>query len=304
MTWAVLLILGLIAVPFTIEVMRKKVTEADQKTAPGHLALLSQGNTHFEWFGPRRGPVAVCIHGLTTPSFVWRSIANGLVLMGFRVLTYDHYGRGFSDRPTGKQDVAFFLQQLNDLLQHERVEGPITVLGYSMGGAVAAHFTAANPSAVKQLILLAPAGMQLVVSKAALFARDTPIIGDWLFLMTYPRQLRQGIEAEANLKTSVENITALQQAETDKRGFFPAVLSSFRGLLHDTAEEPHRKIAAAGVPVLAVWGTQDDLIPLSARDALIEWNPNARHAMIDDAGHGLPYTHTDEVLEAIRATSS
>lgn len=302
MTWIVLFILWLIAMPFTIEVMRKKVTEADRKAAPGQFALLSQGTTYFQWIGPQKGPVALCIHGLTTPSFVWRGMAQGLVLMGFRVLTYDHYGRGLSDRVKGKQDAAFFLQQLDDLLRHEKVDGPVTVLGYSMGGAVAAHFTAANPGAVKQLILLAPAGMQHSVGKAALFARDTPIIGDWLFLMSYPRQLRKGIQAEAQLETSVENITDLQQAETDKRGFFPAVLSSFRGLLHDTAEAPHCAIATAGVPVLAIWGPEDDVIPLSARDVLVEWNPDAQQAVIDGAGHGLTYTHTNEVLDAIRSS--
>ncbi len=302
MMWAVLLVLGLIAVPFTIEMMRSQVTEKDRKSAPGQFALLSQGTTHYQWYGPDSGPVAVCIHGQTTPSFVWRGMAKGLVSMGFRVLTYDHYGRGFSDRPKGKQDAAFFLRQLDDLLRHEKVDGPITVLGYSMGGAVATHFAAAHPGAVKQLILLAPAGIRIHLGKAARFARDTPLIGDWLFMLGYPHMLRKGIAAEAGLKTSVENITDLQQAETDKRGFFPAVLSSFRGVLRAPAEGPHRQIAAEAVPVLAVWGQKDDLIPLSARDQLAQWNPNAVQAVIETAGHGLPYTHTDEVLKAIRAT--
>lgn len=302
MTWVLFLLLGLLAVPFTIELTRSKVTDADRNTAPGQFALLSQGTTHYQWYGPEKGPVAICIHGLSTPSFVWRGVAQGLVLAGFRVLTYDHYGRGYSDRPKGRQDAAFFLTQLDDLLRHEKVDGPVTVLGYSMGGAIAAHFTAANPGAVKQLILLAPAGMQHIVGKAAAFARDTPILGDWLFLMTYPRLLRKGITAEAGLKSSVENITDLQLAETHKRGFFPAILSSLRGVLRDPAQAQHRDIAASGVPVLAIWGREDDVIPLAARDILAEWNPNAVQSVIDEAGHGLTYTHSDDVLEAIRAT--
>lgn len=302
MTWVVLFLVALIAMPFTIEWMRDGLSDAYLKTAPGQFALLSQGRTHYEWLGPTRGPVALCIHGLTTPSFVWRGMAKGLALMGFRVLVYDHYGRGFSERPKGKQDAAFFLQQIDDLLLHEKVEGPMTVLGYSMGGAVATHFAATRPELVKQLVLIAPAGMQHVMGKAATFARDTPILGDWLFLMTYPRLLRQGIAAEAGLPGSVEGIAALQQTETDKRGFFPAVLSSLRGLLRDTAEGPHRAIAAAGIPVLAIWGAEDDVIPLAARDVLAEWNPHAQHAVINGAGHGLTYTHTDQVLEALRAS--
>ncbi|EEB85586.1 alpha/beta fold hydrolase [Roseobacter sp. GAI101] len=73
-------------------------------SAPGQFAELSRGVTHYEWVGPARGPVAVCVHGLTTPSFVWRSITKGLVLMGFRTLIYDLYGRairiGQADRRT------------------------------------------------------------------------------------------------------------------------------------------------------------------------------------------------------------
>lgn len=302
MMWAVLVILGFAAMPFSIELTRRKISDADRKAAPGAFALLSQGTTHYRWYGPDKGPVAICIHGLSTPSFVWEGVAAGLVKLGFRVLTYDHYGRGCSDRASGKQDAAFFLRQLDDLMRHEKIDLPVTVLGYSMGGAIAAHYAAANPGAVKQLILLAPAGMKHVVGRGARFARDTPLIGDWLFLMAYPRLLRKGIAAEAELPSSVKNIGKLQQAETDKRGFFPAILSSFRGVLRHPAEAEHRQIAAAGVPVLAIWGKKDDVIPLSARDTLAKWNPDALQSVIDGAGHGLTYTHTDQVLEAIRAS--
>lgn len=82
-----------------------------------------------------RGPVAVCVHGLTTPSFVWHGLARGLATFGYRVLIYDLYGRGYSDRAPGHQDQAYFLQQLNDLLEDQQIKGDITLLGYSMGGA-------------------------------------------------------------------------------------------------------------------------------------------------------------------------
>ena len=302
MMWVILIVLGLLAVPVTIELMRTPMGERQQARAPGNFALLSQGRTHYQGRGPERGPVAVCIHGLTTPSFVWRGMAKGLALMGFRVLVYDHYGRGYSDTVMGRQDADFFLTQLNDLLAHENVTDPVTVLGYSMGGAVATCYAAAHPTRVKQLILLAPAGIQELGGKQIRIARDVPVIGDWLFLATYPTILRRGIRAEAGLPTSVENITALQEAETDRRGYFPAVLSSLRGVLRAPLEKEHRAIAAAGVPVLAVWGGLDDLIPLDCRDTLAEWNPHALQVVIDRAGHGLTYTHTDAVLDAIRAS--
>ncbi|MEL6887163.1 MAG: alpha/beta hydrolase [Pseudomonadota bacterium] len=304
MIWVLVILAGLIAVPLTVEAMRTPMSEDRQDKAPGQIALLSQGRTHYQWLGPERGPVAICIHGLTTPSFVWRGLARGLALMGFRVLVYDHYGRGYSDTAFGRQDAAFFLTQYNDLLMHEDVTEPVTLLGYSMGGAIAAHVAAHQPDRIKQLILLAPAGMQALTNRQLKLTRDLPLIGDWLFLATYPFILRKGIKAEAGTPGSVENITALQQAETDRRGYFPAVLSSLRGVLRDPLPEQHAAIAAAGVPVLDIWGADDDVIALAGKDVLAEWNPSALHTVIDGAGHGLTYTHTDQVLEAIRASRS
>nr|WP_299650532.1 alpha/beta hydrolase [uncultured Tateyamaria sp.] len=302
MMWVVVILLGILAIPITTELMRSGMSDAQRARAPGQFALLSQGTTHYEWLGPERGPVAVCIHGLTTPSFVWRGMAKGLALMGFRVLVYDLYGRGYSDRIRGDQDADFFDRQLVDLLGDQNIDGNLTVLGYSMGGAVAAHFTARHPQRVKQLILLAPAGMfELAGSRIAL-ARDLPIIGDWLFLAAYPWEVRRGIKAEEHLPTTVDGIYDLQHAETTRRGYFPAVLSSLRGLLRTTCEDQHRAIAAAGVPVLAVWAAEDGVIPLSCKDTLAEWNPNAHQVVVPEAGHSLPHTHTDMVLEAIRAS--
>ena len=302
MMWVVLILLGLLAVPLTIEWMRDGIGDKARSKAPGQFALLSQGTTHYEWMGPERGPVALCIHGLTTPSFVWRGMAKGLALMGFRVLVYDLYGRGLSDRVRGKQDAAFFVQQITDLLAHENVKGHLTVFGYSMGGAIAAHFTAQHPGSVKQLVLLAPAGMFDLGGGQLRIARDLPVIGDWLFLLVYPFILRKGIRAEAHLPSSVPNIAALQEAETDRRGYFPAVLASLRGVLRHTAEDAHRAIAAAGVPVLAIWAEEDDVIPLTGKDTLAQWNPQAMQAVIPEATHSVTYTHTDQVLEIFRTS--
>ena len=302
MMWILLILLGLLAIPVTVELMRSRMSDATRSEAPGDFALLSQGTTHFEWLGPERGPVAICIHGLTTPSFVWYGMAKGLALMGFRVLIYDLYGRGYSDRVRGLQDAAFFDQQLTDLLSHERVGEHLTILGYSMGGAIAAEFAARHPHRVKQLILLTPAGMfQLAGGKIAA-ACDIPVIGDWLFLALYPWELRRGIAAEADLHTSVDGIADLQQKETSRRGYFPAVLSSLRGLLRDTCEDAHRTIARSNVPVLAVWAEEDAVIPLASKDTLNQWNPHVQQVVVSGAGHGLPYTHTEQTLAAIRSS--
>lgn len=301
MTALVILILAILAVPVIIELMRKPMNDRARADAPGSFATLSQGITHYQWIGPMRGPVAVCVHGLTTPSFVWQGLAAGLARMGYRVLIYDLYGRGYSDRVTGRQTKAFFLRQLDDLLANQQVDSDITLVGYSMGGAIATAFAADHPDRIRHLVLLAPAGMGTGTGAKGLagFIIRTPVIGNWLMLALFARQHRKSTEAERDLPGSVENIVDLQQNELRYRGFIPAVLLSLRGILSRPQMDEHKAIHRAGIPVLAIWGDCDKVIPLSSLGTLTQWSRHARQDTIQGAGHGLPYTHTDEVLRSL-----
>ncbi|MDD9732370.1 alpha/beta hydrolase [Mameliella sp. AT18] len=290
--------LGAAALPAWRETRRQRTPDL-QISAPGQFAELSQGRTHYQWSGPEDAPVVVCVHGLTTPSFVWRGLIPHLTAAGVQVLSYDLYGRGFSDAPRGRQTGAFFTRQLSDLLEHEGIDTPVTLMGYSMGGAIVTCFAAAHPDRVLRLALVAPAGMGHDLGPIARFTTGVPILGDWLFNMGYPRQLRAGIEAERALPSSVQGIADLQLAQLDRRGFLRSVLSSLRGVLRAPLQEEHRKIAGAGIPVTAVWGREDKVIPLSALATLTQWNRTARQEVIDGAGHGLTYTHTDQLARAL-----
>ena len=303
MIWTLILValIALAAFPFAREALRKPMNAAARRTAPGAFVQLSQGITHYRWIGPVRGPVAVCVHGLTTPSMVWDAVAKGLALMGFRVLTYDLYGRGYSDHVPGLQDQDFFLRQLTDLLDDQGITEDVTLLGYSMGGAIVSAFAARHPDRARRLILLAPAGMSHDLGKLAKFTRDTPILGDWLMLLRFPAAHRKGTEAERALPSEVPGIIDYQQAELTRRGFVPAVLSSLRGILPHPLEEAHRQISRDGIPVLAIWGRDDAVIPIRAMGQLAQWNRIARHEVIEGAGHGLTYTHASAVLRAIEA---
>ena len=300
--WLTLALGGVAALPALRELRRRPMNRRVRDIAPGRFAELSGGPTHFDWLGPQRGPVAVCVHGLTTPSFVWLGLARHLTAMGYRVLVYDLYGRGYSARPRGPQDPAFFTRQLSELLAHEKIEDDITLIGYSMGGAIAAAFAAEEHHRLRRLILLAPAGMGHELGSLARWAVEWPLIGDWVFHMGYPMQLRRGIEAERGIETSVEDIHDLQAQQLHYRGFVRSVLASLRGTLRRPLEEQHREIARHRLPVAAIWGREDQVIPLRAMGTLTQWNRDARHVVIDGAGHGLTYSHAAEVAQAISET--
>lgn len=293
--------LGIVVLaPTLAEVMRPRMGPSARQSAPGNLARLSRGVTHYQWYGPDNGPLVVCVHGLTTPSFVWEGIAPRLAEQGFRVLTYDLYGRGFSDRPRGAQEGAFFIAQLEELLDHLGVTHPFTLIGYSMGGSIGACFAAAHSDRLKKLILLAPAGMGHDLGPVARLVVNYGGFGRWLFMAMYGRSFRQSTEAERDLPSSVPDIVDRQQNELRYRGFRRAVLSSMRGILDRDLEEEHRAIATSDLPVLAIWGREDDVIPISGMGKLAEWNRKAEHEVIEGAGHALAYSHTEEVVEMMR----
>lgn len=294
-----LLLAALVAWPVIAEWRRPVMDDTARQDAEGRFVTLSQGVTHYDWIGPLRGPVAVCVHGLTTPSFVWRGLARGLAGLGYRVLVYDLYGRGYSDRPGGMQDGAFFSRQLAELLAHEGVEDDITLIGYSMGGAIATDFAARSPDRIRQLILLAPAGTRSLKQGFDRRVAELPVIGDWMMRARFPRLHRRGVEAERGLPSSVDRIQDRQIEELRWRGFTPAVLASLRGILSAPLEAEHRAVAEAGIPVLAIWGEEDVVVPASGAGQLALWNREARQDVIPGAGHGLTYTHTDAVLASI-----
>ncbi len=296
----VVLAIGLaIAAPFLIEHYRPKMSDGRRGSAPGQFAELSQGVTHFHLRGPSDGPLIVCVHGLTTPSFVWEPLAKGLVRLGFRVLVYDLYGRGYSDRPEGLHDKAFFNTQLNDLLSRIEIEDPFHLIGYSMGGAIATGFAAAHPAKVRRLVLLASAGAKLRQTPLLKIIRERGLLGKWLMLAAYPAQLRRGIRAEREAMTASPEITQGQEDQLAFQGFVPAVLSSLRGIMSRPMEGEHMALRQAELPIIAIWGAEDDVIPASTMGNFASWNRGIIHEVLEDAGHGLPYTHTDQVLAHI-----
>jgi len=265
----------------------------DRRKAPGEMVALPDGATHALWHGPARGPVIVAIHGIATPLPLWDRLAPELAEIGYRVLTYDLYGRGYSDNAPGEQDAALFLRQLDGLLDHYGIGEDVTLLGHSLGGAIATAWAAANPGRVKRLLLVAASGVEASNPRGLRFVLDTPGAGDRLFAFAAPRVLRRSMGGDPVL-------AALPDGELRRRGFLAAVLSSLRHMGRQRQEAAHRALAAAGVPVVAIWGEADPTVPRRAPGTLAAWNRAAKQEMVPGGGHYLPLTHPGEVAALLR----
>ncbi len=300
LAWA-LALLGLAAVGFLLapwfaERMRNAMdTEEARAKAPGKFAELPSGVTHYRWFGPEDGPIIVCVHGLSTPAFGFVGLATALSMKGWRVLTYDIYGRGYSDNNPQPQNLGFFLKQLDELLVDQGVTDKFTIFGYSMGGMIATGYTARSPERVNQMMLIGPGGVIMPQERKRGLARVTnvPFFNRWLGIMIGGRSLRKYINAEIG----ADPVRDRQIAQTHRRGFWPAIMSCQEHFFDEEFESKHKKIAAAGVPVLAIWAKQDQVIPIEALGVLAQWNRGARQEILEDAQHGLTYSHPKEVAE-------
>ncbi|WP_235046220.1 alpha/beta fold hydrolase [Bdellovibrio bacteriovorus] len=105
-------------------------------------------------------PTVVLINGLTYSTRQWDSFVNALLAKGLGVLRYDPIGQGQTllkyapvVAPIPVQDQV---ADLKALLEKMNLKGPYNLAGLSYGGGVAAGFTAAYPSLVKNLIMMAP----------------------------------------------------------------------------------------------------------------------------------------------------
>ena len=86
------------AVYLAFDPERLDLNDSARRSAPGQFARLADGYTHYEIGGPPDGRVVVLAAGATVPYYIWDPTFAALTAAGFRVLRYDYYGRGYSDR--------------------------------------------------------------------------------------------------------------------------------------------------------------------------------------------------------------
>ena len=130
-----LLVLGLVYWRADRETLSAAEFRADSgyQTAP-----LSHGVTAYQSFGPSDGEAVVIVHGGTLGSMAYQAYVPPLVKDGWRVIVYDQYGRGFSDRPNHKLTIDLMRLQLRDLLEYLQID-KAHLFGVSLGGAIIAR---------------------------------------------------------------------------------------------------------------------------------------------------------------------
>lgn len=138
---------------------RRSAAQHDQRTVPdGRFVDVPGSGPIYVRFadGPRRAPTVVLLHGLgATAALNWDAIIPSLA-GDYRVIAPDLRGHGRGPRCGQRfrlEDCADDVAALIDAT----TEGPVLVVGYSMGGAVAQILARRRPELVSGLVLCATA---------------------------------------------------------------------------------------------------------------------------------------------------
>lgn len=294
MNWAIRVISFLILLAlgaYLLADMRlKPLDDTAREAAPGAFAELSDGKIHYRWDGPQDGPVIVLVHGFSTPNFIYEQNVEALNAAGFRTLRFDHFGRGWSDRPRTRYDVDFYDRALLELLKHEGVDTPFGLAGLSMGGPIVAEFTARHPERVESLVLLVSAGLDTAgADSPSAKLVSMPIIGDWIWRMFGKGILLGDTQYDETARAPENRLNGDVTEQFEYRGYLQALLSTLRHMPMTGREETFQRLAATGVPVLAIYGDDDATVLVSSARKLETLVPDADIRIVEGGEHGLNY---------------
>lgn len=274
----------------------RDLNDAVRRSMPDKAFIsLSDGYTHYEIQGPESGPPVVLIHGMTGPSFIWDDQFKALADAGFRVLRYDLYGRGYSDRPRVAYDAALFDRQLLELLDGLKITRPVDVVGLSLGGAITIQFVDRHPDRVRRFVLFAPAGFPVHVP-TKYRVMHWPLAGEWLMKALGDRFLSTGITH--SMKITPERARDFERQYIDQmyyRGHKRALLSTLRNMPMLTMQPVYERVGALGKKGLLFWGTEDHVIAFEHHRLVQAAIPNIEFQAIEGYGHTLNYDAPEKV---------
>lgn len=260
--------------------------------------------------GPSDAPVLLLLHGYPTSSHMFRHLIPALADR-FRVIAPDLVGFGRSSAPS-VEDFDYTFDSLASVTR--RFLEVIGVSRYSIyvqdyGAPVGWRLALADPDAVEGVISqngnayeegFVPAFWDAIWADAA---ERTPETREAL----RPALGREAVEWQYTHGVPDPSLVDPDAWEHDlallaRPGNDQAQLALFRDYAsnRDLYPEVHAWIRESGVPVLAIWGRNDEIFAPAGAEAFLRDAPHARIELVD-AGHFLLESHLDTVVDAIRS---
>lgn len=273
---------------------KEELNNQTRKQLEGEFIELSDGVTHYELRGKEGAKTIVLVHGNAAPYVSWDNTIEALVEAGFRVLRYDIFGHGFSDRPAlDAYNRDLYDRQLVELLDKLGITGPIYLTGTSQGGMISVYFTASHPGSVEKLALLAPL-FDSFEGQGVVKMLQTPFIGEYMIGLMGDKSLTN----PSNVLYSDEKTSELGEKLKEQlrfKGKKSAVLANMRGDNFNDSTKFYKEVKNQGIPILLTWGKQDRSISGESMARLRELIPAIEYHEFENASHLAHYEFPEKI---------
>lgn len=234
------------------------------------------------------GEVVIFLHGAGTGASGYSNFKGNypaFAQAGYRCIVPDLLGYGLSSKPDIEQyDLDFFIAGVKGLVDALGLKH-ITLLGNSLGGAVALGYALAHPQDVKRLILMAPGGVEDLDTYLAM-----PGIANMFKVY----------------QSGKTGATAMREVMTMQL-FDPTLLTddiiNERAPIAETQTQAARSILKVPnmterlhelrCPVFGFWGVNDQFNPVSGTTKLVDNCPQARIIVLNQCGHWVQVEHRE-----------
>jgi pimeloyl-ACP methyl ester carboxylesterase len=253
------------------------------------------GTIRYAVFG--EGPALVLVHGTPSSSYVWRQVGSELAKR-WTVYVYDLLGYGASEKRNG-QDVSLGAQTrlLAQLLDHWGLERP-AIVGHDFGGAITLRTHLLERRPFRAIALLDPVALgpwgspffRLVRDNVGVF-QQMPAAIHQAIVAAYLRGAFHRQMSDEALAPHVEPWLGLEGQDA----FYRQIAQADQRFT-DEVEPLYEEIA---VPVLILWGEEDEWIPPETGRRLQSRIPHAQLQLIPGAGHFLQEDAPDAVASRL-----
>lgn len=248
---------------------------------------------HVEHVGPEGAPDVVLVHGWAMHAGLWGGLIDELAGR-YRVHVPDLPGHGRSGDEVPAADIDAWATEVLGIAPPRAAW-----IGWSLGGLIAQAVARIAPERVAALGLVASTPTFVVrdgwpdaveAGQLSSFAESLADDADKTLSRFLSLQVRGAANATATLR-------ALRAALASRPMARDVALRAGLTLLLET--DLRADFGSLSVPVAAVFGERDTLIPRGAARALQHLAPGAHVAVLENAGHAPFWSHPGEVEDIL-----
>lgn len=276
--------------PYAISVTQESPVGPLPPYDNSHLIELDGVRLHYRLSVPGNSPLTgkiLLVHGLGGSTYSFEKTIGVLVDAGYLVAAVDLPGFGYSGRPSSfnhsQEHRAQVLWTLLDRIDRMHGSAPWILLGHSMGAGTVAAMAVAVPGRTSALILVAGAledrgGLASVLLQFPPFVR---------WLQVY---LERSLLTEKRVASILA--TAAKEKPDEKQVLAYYVPLAFEGtaralttMAKSSASLPLVRLEELDMPVAAIWGDLDTVVPLESFARISKHIPHVRLYVLEGSGH-------------------